>query len=526
MIKGLTPRLNEAGKIKIGGKGPEIESAKGNKFRPPIKFDHFKITTTERDNAGDLILDTALIETIKKNESGLVNKNGDLVGIPIRFLYNNVDLNFYTKYVSYVGGTMSCHGDGEVSRKGISEFKKDHPCPCPRIEPDYSGKDKCKFSGTLTCIIDEAGLLGQAHKFRTTSENTVKSILGGIKLIETATRGRIAGLPLMLTVNPKTTVTPSGQPTVIHVVSVCYRGSMADLRKDSLQIGQEESQYLIGMTEIEEQAKFAMVAPEAGEEAKDFASEFFPNNSGNSGNSDQSIIDVEHKEVKEVKEVKEDSGTQENAGDIKETIEEGEEIVEVEEIIGTVPDGPYATLYDSLLAETDLVKAIAMVKRLQKDNILFWISQNHPDVEFDKTLKKPGLIEIAESLLMSVLGTPETEKVVEKVIEKVEEVIPDRTLPGSNATKEITIEAEKSPVKAPQEWDKSGPITKIQLRELVGVKKELETSGALSPDPLAWEKHVNYFLGEDGKPLLKANKMTTTQGDNFLRMLKAAQIPF
>ena len=46
MIKGLTPRFAEVGKIKIGGKGKQTTSANGKKFNPPVRFDHFVVTTT------------------------------------------------------------------------------------------------------------------------------------------------------------------------------------------------------------------------------------------------------------------------------------------------------------------------------------------------------------------------------------------------------------------------------------------------------------------------------------------------
>ncbi|MCP3944957.1 MAG: hypothetical protein GY710_26245 [Desulfobacteraceae bacterium] len=517
MIKGLTLSLNEAGKIKIGGKGEEITSGLGNKFRPPVKFDHFKITTMERDDNGDFIVDTALMGAIKEQKSGLVNKDGELIGIPIRFLYNDPDLNFNTKYASYVRGKLSCHGNGAKALRRISDFKVQHTCPCERIKKGYEGKDKCKFSGTLTCIIDEAGLLGQAHKFRTTSENTVKSILGGIKLIKTATRGRLAGLPLMLTINPKATSTPDGHTTTIYVVSVCYRGSLADLRKDALLIGQEEQQYLIEMDVIERDAKLVLDTLESDEEAKDFASEFHPDNVGNVP-EDKGVVVIEAEVVE--------------AGNLEETTEK--EIVDGEgpgqnlqkedvkpeskekEIIGLAPVGPYMKIYEALLIETDFNKAVAWAKRLQKSNIAYWISVNYPDVDFDSSLKKPELLKMAEVILETVLPQPELDEVI----------CTDEKPSETNGSIDASTVKEDKPKPPPREWDNSGKIQKTQLRRLVVLKHELETSGLLSSDPIAWGNHVKYFLDADNKPINKATKLTTVQGDNFIAMLGNKTLPF
>ena len=65
MIKNLIPSLPEHGKIKAGTKGEEVVSSQGNKFRLPKKLDHFIITTTERDQDGNLVLDTDLMDKLK-----------------------------------------------------------------------------------------------------------------------------------------------------------------------------------------------------------------------------------------------------------------------------------------------------------------------------------------------------------------------------------------------------------------------------------------------------------------------------
>lgn len=284
-IKGLMRRLNEAGKIKIGCKGEEIITNFGKTMNLPRRFDHFIITTTEKGEGGNFVEDTLLMDALRSPErqpygtytGAVLNEDGNIVAIPIRLLYDDTDLNFPTRMACYSGGILTCEGDGEKSRKRLDDFKKDYSCPCAKSDPAYDKNDRCKPNGKLTVVIDAAGMFGQVHVFRTTSYNSITGIIGGIKLIKAATGGKISGLPLMLTVNNKTTTTPAGAQTTIQVVSICYRGSMADLQKKCLQIASENAKFLIGMKTIEEDArKMGVAEVVSDDEDRDFQEEFYP----------------------------------------------------------------------------------------------------------------------------------------------------------------------------------------------------------------------------------------------------------
>lgn len=274
MIKGLVRRLNEAGKIKIGKKSEnELPTKAGGTFRPPERLDHFIVTTTEKDANGDLVVDKALMKTLSEDQDTVKNEKGEIVGIPIRLIYDDTELNFPTRLAAYEKGILTCYGDGENAYSRLSEFKNSKQCPCSRLD---SGE--CKYNGKLTCVIDAAGMFGQVHVFRTTSFNSVHGIIGGIELVKTATGGKIAGLPLMLMLNNKSTTIPkTGQPTTIQVVSVCYRGTMSSLQKKCLQMASENAQFLIGMQEIERDARNMGVCDVVSdEEDRDFQEEFYP----------------------------------------------------------------------------------------------------------------------------------------------------------------------------------------------------------------------------------------------------------
>ncbi len=510
MIKGLTLQLNEAGKIKIGRKGGLITSTTGKEFRPPEKLDHFQITTTEKDANGDYIVDTNLEDNIKVAGTGIINENGDLIGIPIRLLYNDTELNFPTRLASYVAGKLSCTGDGETATKRFDDFTKTYPCPCPRIEQGYDGKDKCKAMGTLSCVIDEAGLFGQAHKFRTTSMNSIKGILGGLELIRTATNGRIAGLPLMLTINPKTTTTPQGQNTIVYVVSVCYRGNMSDLRHDVLNLISEERQYLIGLENLEAETKQSMAENPTISESEqiEIAEEFYPDS-----------IEVASAE------------TSKPVESVKETpLSELEADIDLPE---TPPTGQYKEIYDRLCEETDYDKAVALVKRLTKNNILYWLTQKHPDITIPEDIKKPELITLCEKVLTCLvkeasvsmeetITTPVTEiEIASEPSVGVETIQQVEVIQQADIIKEVEETIQKSNELKQVAWDESGLIEKEQLRQLVKLKRDMEMLGIVDPaKPETWTKYVAAYLNADGKPHESATKLSKSQGDALIEQLE------
>jgi len=117
--KGLTPRLAEVGKIKIGGKGETRKKTNGNgTYQLPVKYDHFVITKTERGNDGNFVPDLELMGKIDPKENW---KDGQTFGqpkeIPIIFLFDDIDMNFRTEYAYYQGAKCMCRGDGETAER-------------------------------------------------------------------------------------------------------------------------------------------------------------------------------------------------------------------------------------------------------------------------------------------------------------------------------------------------------------------------------------------------------------------------
>lgn len=192
-IKGIKPVLAEAGKIKIGGLGPEVTSRKGNKFRPPVKYDQFLITTTQRNKDGDLIPDERLMKKLR-------NGHDKLRQIPIMLHSDDIEEVFPTCYAAYRGQQLFCRGDGEKATRWVFRDGKrtgdtqKMACPCPLLD-----QKKCKPHGTLNCMIraDKLAVAGAVHKWRTTSWNSIRRMLASLQQIKMLF-GTLRGVPLRL----------------------------------------------------------------------------------------------------------------------------------------------------------------------------------------------------------------------------------------------------------------------------------------------------------------------------------------
>lgn len=481
MIKNLQHQLNEAGKIKIGEKGKMITSSKGNEFRPPKKLDHFRLTTTEKNEDGDYIIDKKLTQKIKDAGSGYINSKGELIAIPIRLVYNDIESNFPHRYVSYVSGKLACHGDGEKALDRINNFEKEKNCPCQKLE-----NNKCKPTGKLTCVIDEAGLFGQAHVFNTTSINSIKGIVGGMELLLKATGGKIAWLPLMLTLNQKNTTTPEGINTTVYIVSLCFRGNTEALRGEVLKLIETDKRYLLDMVEADKNPIPAIDT----EDEQDFVDEFFPTESDKSNSVEiiSETIDTPKTEnflpPEDAQLEDKDYSSLEIPDDIKAKL--------------IKPEGETLTLYKRFLLEDTYDKAYALAKRLKVGHLMYYLVKNHPDIFFEAKMQKSVILEIITEILNK----------------KFNNVSEDASSEPSKKT-----ETEDPPPEYKSEWDDSGPITPDQCRMLVKQKGQLEKLGKLKSTD--WIKHVNFFTDINGEKIDKAVNLTVEQGYTFITMLDA-----
>ena len=164
MIKGIRPRLAEAGKIKTGGLGETRTAESGREYRLPISYDHFVITRNDRDSAGDLVLDRVLMDAIGKLQSdstSRVEMGVKIREIPIVLHSDELEEVFPTSYACYLGKKLHCRGDGEKATRW--EIKDGHKtgvvtgikCTCPYL--GATGGPICKPHGILHCSIAVKG---------------------------------------------------------------------------------------------------------------------------------------------------------------------------------------------------------------------------------------------------------------------------------------------------------------------------------------------------------------------------------
>jgi len=275
----LPDRLPEIGKIKIGKKG---KMSSNGYSRLPERLDHFLITTNEKDADDNFVLDAEMHALYGDKPKEL----------PIRLLYNDIELNFQSRYSIYEGTKCVCVGDGKhFFRLHGNEWK---PCEVPlaQMQADYKGKDKCKMNGTLSCVIEGAKVIGGVWKLRTVGTNSVTALKSSLKYLQSITQGQLAGIPLKLILTPKT-VTIDGKQQKVQIASVVYAGSIVDLQNNAIEIMKRTQMHHNRIQQIETEAKelLKIETDSFDEHPEDIVSEFYPEQMGDEA-SDETVTKV------------------------------------------------------------------------------------------------------------------------------------------------------------------------------------------------------------------------------------------
>jgi hypothetical protein len=274
---GIFFKMAEIGKIKIGGKSEkEYVSKSGRKYHAPIKFDHFIITTTQRDKAGNLIINEKETAKIKNNPREL----------RIRLPFDSIDKNFFTEYQMYGGKKCLCRGDGEYATRiatkdgivnalietiietteypdGQFVFKTKEievksgdsfKIICDPKNCKLFQEGKCKVCGILSAFLTDSKDIGGVYKFRTHSINSVSSISAALKYFSDNTGGILQGLPLKMIMLKKTT---EEHGDIDYVTIIIDSETIMGLR--TLALTEKESRAKLGVDvkQIESQAEQA-----------------------------------------------------------------------------------------------------------------------------------------------------------------------------------------------------------------------------------------------------------------------------
>lgn len=177
----LAPRIQEIGKIKLGGKGAERKSADGKTWRLPVKFDHFEVTGRDRDGTtGNFVKDEAIHAAVGPNPT-------ELPGV---LMFERPDENFMSEMCIYQGRTKALECDGETAKN----LKTGEENPCVSAA---GGTCKCKPHAKLWLQLVDSPTVGGYHVFRTTSWESTNNIQS---FLEWAfdTFGTCYGLPVKL----------------------------------------------------------------------------------------------------------------------------------------------------------------------------------------------------------------------------------------------------------------------------------------------------------------------------------------
>ena len=266
IIKTLAPGLVERGKIKIGEKGKTVTSAKGTSFQPPQRLNHFIITTTERGPDGNFLRDDAAHADL-----------GDApTRIPVRLLYDDVELNYQSRFVAYDRLKLVRVCDGEICEvRDSAGTASEAPCVCAGKEPFADGV--CKPYSVLSVILDSSAVLGGVWKFRSTSYNTARGLLASMLLIQRVSGGLLAGIPLDLVVGPKQVINPKdGKQQTIYVVHLEYRGSVDALQQCGYQLALNNASRRAQIEHVESSARAMLTAPDVELDDDETVPEFFP----------------------------------------------------------------------------------------------------------------------------------------------------------------------------------------------------------------------------------------------------------
>lgn len=273
-------RMPEVGKIKIGGKGEERTARDGKKWRMPVRFDYFLVTTTERGAEGNFLPDEQVMAELRLMAK--LKQGEKLIEIPIRFPFNSVDHNFHTTYQYYHGRRRACYGDGVTAKRkhpeGHENAGETYSEDCDPDSCEFYQNGKCKISGILTCLLPASKHFGGIYRFRTHGFYSVSGLLASLQYYSENTGGVLAGLPFRLIFMKKDTVDHGGVPVVAITMDRDLVKGMTEMRTLAIKEAEDQKRSGVDIKLIEQSAVDAGLLED--EEDPDVGEEFYPPQEG------------------------------------------------------------------------------------------------------------------------------------------------------------------------------------------------------------------------------------------------------
>ncbi|WP_176315894.1 phage capsid protein [Burkholderia vietnamiensis] len=269
MLKGLSITPPVVGRISIG------RVVEKNGKRLPEKDDQFTITTQVQNRDGWLL--HPLNEELRKLTPG------KLRAIPVRFLFNDPDLNLRAEYSCFDrnNGRPVCVGNGATCRRvgnvGIEEL----PCPSPD-GCTFGQGGACKPYGRLNVLISDEDEMG-SFIFRTTSYNSIRTLAARLHYFSAVSGNLLACLPLELKLRGKST-TQSYRSAIYYVdIGVRSGGSLEEAIVQARELDARRRAAGFDQVALDAAARAGFgngAFEESDEDAAAVVDEFFPAESG------------------------------------------------------------------------------------------------------------------------------------------------------------------------------------------------------------------------------------------------------
>lgn len=221
MVKGLFEDhyLPIVGQVKIGEKGEEKTSARGNKFRAPVQLPYFLITTLEKED-NSVVPDMEMMDYYGAEFDDAGNLLQGPTRLPIALPFPKFTDSFELFYAQYDKNQLLCRSDGETA---IMLDKKTNEYVETACNPDICQNFKngqCKLHGNLHFYFRTGENLmdvqvGGVYVFKTTSISTIYSLNdSAYDIIRVLGDDNLARVPLWLVYGRKTINTSGGIRTV------------------------------------------------------------------------------------------------------------------------------------------------------------------------------------------------------------------------------------------------------------------------------------------------------------------------
>lgn len=203
MLRNLAITPPVVGRISIG------RVVERNGKRLPEKDDQFTITTQVQARDGGWVLHP-MNEELRKASTG------KLRAIPVRFLFNDPDLNLRAEYSLFDRdtGRPVCVGNGETCKRAGDNGIESLPCPSPD-GCAFAQAGGCKPYGRLNVVIGDEDELG-SFILRTTSYNSIRTLSARLHYFSAVSGNLLTCLPLELRLRGKST-TQSYRSPIFYV---------------------------------------------------------------------------------------------------------------------------------------------------------------------------------------------------------------------------------------------------------------------------------------------------------------------